>query len=252
MGEGGGLCGGATQGGARSSLCPESMRHPFRVFESGIEARPVSEQGQRGRPQQADPHLPLSHRMGEGGGLCGGATQGGARSSLCLGPTFASLRRGRLVWVTLSRFALPAARIAASYCANCFCAVAERDFRAGGTEGERVSVVPSGRMGALSTAIPTLKHRVWSLDILHANRVPFPLPARAPTARPIPAWANGPGHDRKSAKGLKARPMLWHRRQSVGRWCASGGWNGLSALPILARPCPGALPQAGMGPRRWR
>jgi hypothetical protein len=68
----------------------------------------------------------------------------------------------------------------------------------------------------------------------------------------IPAWANGPGHDRKRAKGLKARPIRWHPRRWVGRWRAGDGWNGLSALAILARPCPGALPQAGMRPRRWR
>ena len=81
------------------------------------------------------------------------------------------------------------------------------------------------------------------LDILHANGVQFPLPARAPTARPIPAWANGPGYDGKSAKGLKARPMRWHGRRWVGQWRASGGWNGLSALPILARPCLGRCPR---------
>jgi hypothetical protein len=51
----------------------------------------------------------------------------------------------------------------------------------------------------------------------------------------IPAWANGPGHDPTSAKGLKARPLRWHRRRWVGRWRARGGWNGLSAPAILAR-----------------
>ena len=37
----------------------------------------------------------------------------------------------------------------------------------------------------------------------------FPPLVKAPAARLIPAWANGPGHDRKSAKGLKVmRPLI--------------------------------------------
>ena len=59
-------------------------------------------------------------------------------------------------------------------------------------------------------------------------------------------WKRAGTLNRKGAKGLKARPLRWHRRQWVRRWRASGGWNGLSALPFLARPCTGALPQAGM------
>jgi len=70
------------------------MRHPFRVFESGVEARPVSEQGQRGRPQQADPH-PCPSPIG----WERGADYVGAQPRAALVPRFA-LR----VCVTLSGF----------------------------------------------------------------------------------------------------------------------------------------------------
>ena len=67
----------------------------------------------------------------------------------------------------------------------------------------RLRGAPKRRFGAVAARLPR--------EFGH-----FPPLATAPTARRIPAWANGPGHDQKGAEGLKARPMRWHCRRSIG------------------------------------
>ena len=73
-----------------------------------------------------------------------------------------------------------------------------------------------------------------------------------PTAQPIPAWGNAPGYVNTTfSQAPTARPILMAKVRG-------GMMNGGAAMERAFSPCdvrdrvPGALPQAGMRPRRWR
>ena len=88
-----------------SSMANDHFSIPNYRFAAGAGVTPVPRSPlPLSHPPSAVDLLRRTGRMGEGGKYGVGATQGGARSSLCPGPAFASLRRRRLVCVTLSGF----------------------------------------------------------------------------------------------------------------------------------------------------